>query len=223
MDPVFPGGRRRVRGHQRQKPGRHRRRPGRHRKRAGRPAGPAPGPGHERGQDPGHALRHPQRGQIHLYQHLCGVGAGQSRRPPRRHQGQAVGLHRSVRPAGYARRFVEKVRLQDHRLQPGLHRLDQGRHPGCGRAGHEPAGRGAPQLSRAGGQPLQAGRRSPGPASLRADGGHRPQAGAAGPGRRGEHRAVRHHAGGRVPGLQVALERPPRREDPELPEGEDEA
>ena len=99
---LFPGGRRRVRGHQRQKPGRHRRRPGRHRKRAGRPAGPAPGPGHERGQDPGHALRHPQRGQIHLYQHLCGVGAGQSRRPPRRHQGQAVGLHREVRPAGYA-------------------------------------------------------------------------------------------------------------------------
>ena len=34
-------------------------------------------------------------------------------------------------------------------------------------------------------------------------GGHRPQARAAGARRRGEYRALRHHAGGRVPRLQV--------------------
>ena len=61
--PVFPGRRRRVRGHQRQEQGRHGRRARRHRKRTVRAAGPPSGPRHERRQDPGHALRHPNVGK----------------------------------------------------------------------------------------------------------------------------------------------------------------
>ena len=57
----------------------------------------------------GGALRHPQCGQIDLYQHVCGFGPRQSCRPPRRDQGQAVGQHREVRPAGHARCALEKV------------------------------------------------------------------------------------------------------------------
>ena len=58
----------------------------------------------------------PNVGQIHFYQHLCRFCPRQGGRPPRRDQGQAVGQHRKVRSAGYARRAVEKVRLQDHCL-----------------------------------------------------------------------------------------------------------
>ena len=47
-----------------------------------------------------------------------------------------------------------------------LHRLHQGRYSGRRRAGHEPAGRGAPQLSRPCGTALQAGCRNAGTAAL---------------------------------------------------------
>ena len=47
-----------------------------------------------------------------------------------------------------------------------LHRLHQGRYSGCGRTGHEPAGRGAPQLSRPCGTALQAGCRNTGTSAL---------------------------------------------------------
>ena len=109
VDPVLPCRRCRLCGHQRQAEGRGQGSPGRHRKRTGWSAGAPSGARHGRCQDAGDALRHPQCGQIDLYQHVCGFGPRQSRRPPRRDQGQAVGQHREVRPAGHARCALEKV------------------------------------------------------------------------------------------------------------------
>ena len=53
-------------------------------------------PLHGRCQDAGDAVRHPQCGQVHLYQHLCRLCPRQSSRPPGCDQGQAVGQHRQI-------------------------------------------------------------------------------------------------------------------------------
>ena len=43
------------------------------------------------------------------YQYVCGLGPCQGGRPSRCDQGQAVGQYREIRPAGHARRALEKV------------------------------------------------------------------------------------------------------------------
>ena len=73
VDPLLPRGGCGLCRHQRQAERRRERRQGRDRKGTVRPAGTPPEPRHGRCQDAGHALRHPQCGQIHLHQYLRGL------------------------------------------------------------------------------------------------------------------------------------------------------